>query len=367
MMSIELSCAPRRRTSCSRCWSASFGRYSNETVYSPFDDFEQLSAIFGRIAARLVEDEEAELGRAARSRRRRRRRWRALRPSRQPSSIAATDRRCARPDVEVPSPKGLPLLSLPATAPAALWRASYPGPRPINARDADLVSRSRVDDRRVPVDLDAVRPRPRGAAGGLEHDDRRLRQRHRRRTVAEVDRDPVAAAVEGERARRRARPVTGSPSISRRSSISRRNRLQDRSPVRRLVVRRCGARDRPARARGRRLVKPPACEPSHCIGRRQPSRPKRSSGGSASGAVDHPDLLPLVDERRAAEGQQQDRGGAGRSPRPTGVATRGKSWLEVTQATPPAALERSIAAASCSASQSAWSRSKAKTASKYSR
>jgi hypothetical protein len=45
-MSIEESWAPRRRTSCSRCWVASVGRNSGLIVYLPPDSLEQRSETF---------------------------------------------------------------------------------------------------------------------------------------------------------------------------------------------------------------------------------------------------------------------------------------------------------------------------------
>src|SRR6186997_2988018 len=65
-MSIELSSAPSRRTSCSRCWLASVGRNSGAIVYFPPDSSEhrfETSSIVppGWIATKKVSSREPEL------------------------------------------------------------------------------------------------------------------------------------------------------------------------------------------------------------------------------------------------------------------------------------------------------------------
>ena len=111
MMSIELSSAPSRRTSCSRCWSASEGRYWKLIVYSPFEDSEQASAISGTTPLGSLKMKKlSSVGPLDSSPPPQAERTSAA-ASRQPSTIAATGRGTA--SVEPPSPKGLPLASPP--------------------------------------------------------------------------------------------------------------------------------------------------------------------------------------------------------------------------------------------------------------
>ena len=90
MMSIESSSAPSRRTSCSRCWSASEGRYSNLIVYSPSDSFEQRFGDRRQDTAGLVEDEPAQVRPARRRNPRPRHRRRSRAPRRRAAAASVT-------------------------------------------------------------------------------------------------------------------------------------------------------------------------------------------------------------------------------------------------------------------------------------
>ena len=87
----------------------------------------------------------------------------------------------------------------------------------------------------------------------------------------------------------------------------------------------------------------------------------------AGRAVELADLVALVEERRAGQRQQQHRRARARSRAPKRVASRPKSWFDITQAAPGRLVVASIARRSGSASQGDWSSSNANTASKWSR
>ena len=70
-MSIEESFAPRRRTSCSRDWVASFGSSSGLIVYLPFASLVQRSAVASIVPPGWIATKKVSVGGPELRRRRR--------------------------------------------------------------------------------------------------------------------------------------------------------------------------------------------------------------------------------------------------------------------------------------------------------
>ncbi len=264
-------------------------------------------------------------------------------PARTAATLSSSAQRLSRLDLPV---KRSSLLS--RSPSLSCWRRSRPTPPPRTLKPARSVARSRP---------------PHAAAGPTS---RRLRSR-RRRVGGRRERPASAAPAAGSaiaaspmliattmasprpKARRRPRPsgLRRHRSSSRRSAISSRNRfsIEPGSSVLGGDAAALGVDRRQATAP--RCVNPPRGSSSHCIGCRQPSRPKRSRGGDRrrvrrSARAPRPGRRTRA--RRASAAGPRRRA---RSRSPHRVATRGEVVVgDDPGDRRPAAFERSIAAAS---------------------
>ena len=153
-----------------------------------------------------------------------------------------------------------------------------------------------------------------GAALAFEH---HLARGERDALAGQVHRDQRVAALERQHAGREVDEPEG-PRRNHGAARSAGCRGSASSPGR------CAARSRCARRIDRRqpggpVVKPPSCEPSHCMGCRHMSRPEPVVRRLGTGAVGEADLVSLVHERACPAGS------AGASPRR--ARARGRSGL----------------------------------------